>query len=181
MSFGFWQGRWAGEFGRSLPGTPLSGKVTWMLVAWNLLNCALKLGNVIDFLVWLVIVVGSECGCEFLCNGERSSGPRNARGALWHVMGPLAVAVKTLRQAECCCTVLVYHMCCLLGPSAFSHVVYDNCVPVLSQLFLVFAFCPLGLIVSSATQLSQPEPWKRHGGDFLSSHLSSGGSQVVFR
>lgn len=65
-------------------------------------------------------------------------------------MLPLAVTVKTLKQAEYRCNVLVYHMCCLLGPSAFSHLAYDSCVPVLLQLFFVFAFFPLGPIMSSA-------------------------------
>lgn len=50
----------------------IPGKVALTLLAWNFLECVLKVSSVLNFLVWFQIVWGFECGCEFLFNCERT-------------------------------------------------------------------------------------------------------------
>lgn len=115
------------------------------------------------FLVWLVIVVGSECGCEFLCNGERSSGPRNARGALWHVRGPLAVTEnpetsRVLLHCPCLPRVLPSGTLCFFPMSCMTTLCQFSCSFSLSLLSAPLGWsCPLLLSFHSQSPGSDTE------------------------
>lgn len=140
---------------------------------WNSATCLIFLSS--SWLFWgLSVVVDSS-----LIVGE----PRVLRmsPSIYNTPCWLTLTMKTLKQEKYFCNILVYHVRCLSGPSAFSCLPYNNCVPVLLQHFV--GFCPLsGWSRALLLTVSKLELWKWHQKDFsLAFHLFSGGYSESIR